>query len=412
MRRLRDVACFGVLCAAAGGVAHGDLDAQFRSSTALVEVDAIVLDQDGRFVPGLTAADLELLEDGRPQRIQLFYLVTYDPGGSVISEHADATSHTAQRVFVMLFDEGNLANDSLMRVRRGAEAFLREQFGPRDIGGVFVGGAMHGGRLTNDRQVLVTGLRTAAPAFENRQALLATFRSFPRIPSEMDAVRMSDGASEVADRLAAEACRDEPAECAETGGVGRVENLLERKSRDFVRQSRRLTSQTLQNLREVIAGLSRIPGRKTLVLLSEGFFVEESRSTLERLSAEAARAGIVIYSIDGRGLINPLRESPDAGTRSRPRSTAFDTGMDGPNLLTTGTGGFMVRGIDDMSRAFGMIVRDTSTYYVIGYQPDNAAMDGTFRKIEVRSKVAGQRVRARKGYAAVPLPPPQRRVGR
>lgn len=408
---LRDVACFGVLCAAAGWVADGDLDAQFRSSTALVEVDAIVLDQDGRFVPGLTAADLELLEDGRPQRIQLFYLVTYDPGGSVISEHADATSHTAQRVFVILFDEGNLANDSLLRVKRGAEEFLRNQFGPRDIGGVFVGGAMYGGRLTNDRQVLVTGLRTAAPAFENRQALLATFRSFPRIPSETDAVRMSDGASEVADRLAAEACRDEPAECAETGGVGRVENLLERKSRDFVRQSRRLTLQTLQNLREVSAGLSRVPGRKTLVLLSEGFFVEESRSTLERLSAEAARAGIVIYSIDGRGLINPLRESPDAGTRSRPRSTAFDTGMDGPNLLTTGTGGFMVRGIDDMSRAFGMIVRDTSTYYVIGYQPDNAAMDGTFRKIEVRSKVAGQRVRARKGYAAVPLPPPQRRVG-
>jgi VWFA-related protein len=399
------------MLATAGVLGSGDGAAQFRSSTSLVEVDVIVLDEDRRFVPGLTAGDLELLEDGRPQKIQQFYMVTYDPGGAVVSEHADAARHTAQRIFVLLFDEGHLANDSLMRVKRGAEAFLRDQFGPRDIGGVFVGGAMHGGRLTNDRQVLAAGIHTVAPTFENRQTLLATFRSFPRIPSETDAVRMADGASEVADRLAADACRDEPAECAETGGVGRVENLLERKSRDFVRQSRRLTSQTLENLREVIAGLRRIPGRKTLVLLSEGFFVEESRSTLERLSAEAARAGIVVYSIDGRGLISPLRESPDAGTRSRPRSTAFDTGMDGPNLLTTGTGGFMVRGIDDMSRAFGMIVRDTSTYYVIGYQPENSAMDGTFRKIEVRSKVTGQRVRARKGYAAVPLPPPQRRVG-
>jgi VWFA-related protein len=400
-----------VLSAAAGLFPTPHAGAQFRSTTSLVEVDAVVLDHNGQFVTGLRAEDVVLLEDGRPQKIQQFYMVTYDPGGAVRSEHADAADHAAQRVFVLLFDEGHLANDSLMRVRRGAEEFLREQFGPRDIGGVFVGGAMHGGRLTNDRQVLVTALRTAAPAFENRQTLLATFRDFPRIPSETDAVRMSDGASEVADRLAADACRDEPAECADTGGVGRVENLLERKSRDFVRQSRRLTSQTLQNLREVIAGLSRIPGRKTLMLLSEGFFVEESRSTLERLSAEAARAGIVIYSIDGRGLINPLRESADASTRARPRSTAFDTGMDGPNLLTTGTGGFMVRGIDDMSRAFGMIVRDTSTYYVIGYHPENSTMDGTFRKIEVRSKLAGQRVRARKGYAAVPLPPPQRRVG-
>jgi hypothetical protein len=65
----------------------------------------------------------------------------------------------------------------------------------------------------------------------------------------------------------------------------------------------------------------------------------------------------------------------------------------------------IVRNIDDMSRAFGMIVRDTSTYYVIGYQPDNGRMDGKFRKIELKSKVRDLKVRARKGYAAVALPP-------
>lgn len=407
----RLAACLIVICAIAALAGDGHAGAQFRSSTSLVEVDAIVLDRDGRFVPGLSADDLVLLEDGRPQKIEQFYMVTYDPGGSVISEYAGKADHTAQRVFVMLFDEGHLANDSLMRVKRGAEQFLRDQFGPRDLAGVFVDGVMHGGRLTNDKQVLVAGIRAAAPAFENRQALLAPFRDFPRIPSETDAVRISDGGREVADRLASEACREEPAECADSGGVGQVENLIERKSRDFVRRSRALTSQTVQNLRTMIRGLSRIAGRKTVVLLSEGFFVEESRSTLERMAAEAARAGVVIYSIDGRGLVNPMRESPDAATRARPRSTAFDTGTHGPDILTSGTGGFMVRGIDDMSRAFGMIARDTSTYYVIGYQPDNSTLDGTFRKIEVKSKIAGQRVRARRGYAAVPLPPPQRRVG-
>ena len=64
-----------------------------------------------------------------------------------------------------------------------------------------------------------------------------------------------------------------------------------------------------------------------------------------------------------------------------------------------------MRNIDDMSRAFGLIVRDTSTYYVIGYQPGNAVMDGKFRRIEVRMKSGDLKVRARRGYVAVALPP-------
>ena len=64
-----------------------------------------------------------------------------------------------------------------------------------------------------------------------------------------------------------------------------------------------------------------------------------------------------------------------------------------------------MRHVDEMSRAFGMIVRDTSTYYVIGYQPENQIMDGKVRKIEVKSSVPGVKVRARKSYAAVTLPP-------
>jgi hypothetical protein len=61
--------------------------------------------------------------------------------------------------------------------------------------------------------------------------------------------------------------------------------------------------------------------------------------------------------------------------------------------------------VDDISRAIGMVARDTSTYYVIGYQPENSTMDGKFRKIEVKARVDGLTIRARKGYAAVALPP-------
>jgi VWFA-related protein len=382
----------------------------FKSATALIEVDAIVLDKQGKFVPGLHAADLTLFEDGKAQKIQQFYMVTNDPGvtsaaGPVLSEYADQADYRAHRVFVLMFDEGHLANDSLMRVKAGAEAFVRDQIGPNDAGGVFLKGGMYKGRLSVDKGELLAGIRAVQPGFENRQALLVPFVEWPRIPSEVDASRIADGARELVDRLGVAACQEDPASCASEGGLGNVENLIQQKARLYVRQARMLTAQTIQNLQAVARGLGHIPGRKTVVFMCEGFFVEDSRGTLQAVAAQAARSGIAIYSIDGRGNINTLSANPDASKRERARSTAFDTGEDGPTILTDGTGGFRVHGIDDISRAFGMIVHDTSTYYVIGYQPDNATMDGKTRKIEVKSKVADLKVRARKGYAAVALPP-------
>ena len=151
----------------------------FRSSTALVEVDAIVLDKQGQFATGLRAEDVLIFEDGKPQKIEQFYMVTHDPGGSVLSEHAGATDYRAQRVFVIVFDEGHLANESLMRVKEGAAAFIRDRMGPDDVGGVFVNGGMYKGRLTSDKTQLLAGVHAVKPAFDNRQALLAPFRAVP-----------------------------------------------------------------------------------------------------------------------------------------------------------------------------------------------------------------------------------------
>ena len=107
------------------------------------------------------------------------------------------------------------------------------------------------------------------------------------------------------------------------------------------------------------------------------------------LSAHAARGGTTIYSIDGRGQTNGGSPPSDVVSSSMGRSTTFDTADDGPTILTEGTGGFAVRNVDDIGRAFSLVARDTSTYYVIGYQPTNTKMDGKVRKIEVRTE--GQR---------------------
>jgi VWFA-related protein len=380
----------------------------FKSSTALVEVDAVILDRDGNFVPNVKADDLTLFENGKPQKIQQFFMVSNDvllTEGSAKLQDPEQAQYNAHRVFVMVFDEGHLANDSLMRVKVGAEKFVREMFHEGDAGGVFLGGGMYRGRLTVDKGELLNGIRAVQPGFENRQALLAPFVEWPRIDSEISASRIADGAREVTDELGRKACQEDPVQCASEGGLGNVENLIQQKARLYVRQARMLTVRTLQNLESVARGLAKIPGRKTVVFMSEGFFVEDSRSAIEQVAAQAARSGITIYSIDGRGNINGLSINPDVTKRERARSAAFDTGEDGPTILTAITGGFMVHGIDDTALAFGRIVRDTSTYYVIGYQPDNATMDGKVRKIEIKSTLPNAKIRARKSYAAVALPP-------
>jgi len=308
-------------------------------------------------------------------------------------------------VFVILFDEAHLSNEALMRAKAGAQDFVREMFTAGDAGGVFLNGGMFKGRLTVDKGELLAGIRAVQPAFENRQSILAPFRQWPRIDDEVQASKIADGAREVVERLGTKACQQDPQACQGEGGLGNVENLIQQKARLYVRQARMMTDRTIQSLERVASGLAKIPGRKTVVLMSEGFFVEDSRTQLEMIAAHAARSGVTIYSIDGRGLINGMAANPDVTMMDRSRVTSFDTGDDGPTILTEGTGGFMVRNIDDARRAFGLIVRDTSTYYIIGYQPENATMDGKVRKIEVKANLPGVKVRARKSYAATKLPP-------
>jgi VWFA-related protein len=382
----------------------------FKSTTALVEVDVTVLDKQGRFVPGLQADDLAIFEDGKPQKIQQFYMVAHDPARLNAAKATIGLSRTeaeerARRFFVFILDEGHLSAESLMRAKKGAENFIDKQMLPGDMAGVFVNGQMNKSRMTDDKIELLNAIRAATPAIDNRQALLAPFREFPRIPTENDALRVMEGARELLADLGRRACLDNAMQCEIAGGENAVENLIQQKARLYIRSARILTENSMENIKYVTANLSRLIGRKTIVLLTEGMFSEESRPELQQLAATAARGGTTIYTIDGRGLVNTMSANPDVVYASRARSEAGDTGDDGPNILTSGTGGIMIHGIDDIARAIGMVANDTSSYYVVGYAPENALMDGKYRSIEVKTTAKGLNIRARKGYLAVNLPP-------
>lgn len=384
----------------------------FRSGTELVQVDAIVQARDGTFASGLAADDFEVLEDGKPQSIQLFYLVTGPsaavPRARVPDGSLRAPDQTARRLFTVIFDQDHLNFDAFKRVQKAAIGFLEEHFRPGDVGGVVVNGAMANNRLTTVRRDLIDVILKARPYTDVRERF-QVFRDWPRLESEFEALRIDAGDSRMLGEAVTRNCLERPEECARPGVMEQVENQLQWNARRYLSEARTAAIHLIQTLSAVTTGLGRMEGRKTVILLSEGFLVEDSRGILSQIAARAARFGVTIYAIDARGLERAATGATDASQAGPRLSPAvFDTYEDGPNILAFDTGGFAVRNSSDFLGAFNRIAEDTSTYYVLGYSPENPTLDGKFRKIEVRVKWKGMKVRARKGYLATPLPPPVR----
>ena len=382
----------------------------FRSSTSLVEVDVVVKDRDGRFVSGLTADDFEVLEEGTPQQIEHFYLVaespvppTELPGPTVLPRAPD---QTGRRVFLLIFDAEHLSQQAVLRLKHDAAGFVNEHFRGPDLGGVYVNGALWRNRLTNDRQELLDGIRALTPSLDTPARRLAALASYPRIAGEFDALRIENGDSRRASELALENCTSEPITCAQEGGREYVEERIERKAKTYIQEARRAAASTLEILTHATRNLARLEGRKTVVLISEGFFADDLRAQLPQVAGHAARAGIAIYTLNARGTGGAAgRIMPDASVERGTVSTFGDTAQEGLDLLAAETGAVPFRNSDNYRAAFDAVAADTSTYYVLAYSPSNTALDGRFRRIELRSKWAGVHVRARRGYIATPLPP-------
>jgi VWFA-related protein len=409
-------AATALLIAAMAGAAPGQTRPQepapgvFRSSTSLVEVDVIVKDKDGRFVSGLTADDFEVFEEGKPQPIQHFYLVTETPvsAGELPSTVVlpRAPDQTGRRVFLLIFDSEHLSAPIMSRIKHDASQFVNEQFRPTDLGGVYVNGSLWRNRMTNDRQELLDGIRGLIPSLDTPAKRRGMLTTYPRIPSEFDALKIENGDKRRAEEIAQENCTSEPVSCAQEGGREYVEERIETKAKTYIQEVRRAAASTIDMLGHATRNLARLDGRKTIMLISEGFFVDDLRAQLPQVAGQAARAGIAIYTVNARGTIGVGgRILPDASVDRGSLSTLGDLSQEGLDVLAAETGAVAFRNSDNYTAALGAVASDTSTYYVLAYAPSNLALDGKFRRIELKTKWAGVDVRARRGYVASPLPP-------
>jgi VWFA-related protein len=395
----------------------------FRAATALVEVDAIVKDRKGAFVADLTAADFEVLEDGVAQKVEQFYVVlgpTVKPvapaagAPPAAAAQAPLPATQTQRTFVLLFDQEHIEPGAFDRAKKAALQFMKQNFREGDIGGVATPSTMVNNRLTNVRTELEAAIAGLKPSGE-QMSLRSAMRAWPRLLDAFEVYLIDYGDREAISRAVSRAIADD-ADAAKNIGV---DSEVVMKARQLLPVLRESGQRTMRMVAALSNGMAKLQGRKTVVLLTDGFFVEDSWGNLRQIADLANRANVRVYTLDTRGLNRGTASSeifevgPHASATPAGEATGFDTASDGPNSLAVDTGGTVIRNENDFPKALDEIATDTSSYYILGYRSSNPVFDGKFRTLTVRVKRSGVSVRARKGYLATqPAASPAAQAGK
>jgi len=387
-----------------------------RISVTLVQVDAVVTDKQGKPVTDLKSSDFEIYEDGRKQHITNFTFVGIQPESvpAVITPaKPDPTSKATlppgppvrllpdqvRRTIALVVDDLGLSFESTGAVRDALKKFVDQQMQPGDLVAIIRTGAGMGAlqQFTADKRQLYAAIERVRWNMNGRSGVGA----FAPIDSNASGPRSNRDANSRISQNRDESARDAVDELrTEIYAVG-----------------------TLGALNFVVRGLRELPGRKSVILLSDGFRLynrdQDSQRVLDslrRLTDLANRASVVIYTIDARGLQTLTLTAADNVSDQTPqqieealdarRQEMFDT-QQGLQYLAQETGGFGIRNSNDLGRGIKRVLDDQRGYYLLGYVPDYSTFkldrgQRKFHKISVKVKTAGLNVRSRKGFYGIP----------
>ena len=375
----------------------------------LVRIE-VVVKEGGRPRTGLRREDFAVFEDGELQTIAQFQAFARpaapSPPAAVAAERVtpEGEPQLPARYVVLVIDDVHMEFASLVRVRKALERFLEEDLRPEDqVALVTTSGALAlSQEFTSDRRVL-------------RQTL-SRLSAQGRRPDWTN-VHINEYQAEMieaGDPIALAAAIQEILAIGIFQDAGAAEREARSRARIVLAEAVYNSRLTLEALERVCRGLSGITGRKALFLVSDGFIAGLSAGLgfdMRRIADAATRAGVVVYSLDTRGLIGlppALRAEslnvpyPAAAGITETISRRSEEGMRvAMNAIAVDTGGFLVENTNDLRAGLRTIAKDTESYYLLAYEPTNTKRDGGFRRIEVRlPAVRGVNVRTRSGYFA------------
>jgi VWFA-related protein len=377
-----------------------------KISTTLIQLDVTVTDKKGNIIRDLRPEEIEIYENGEKQEIANFSFISASAPSDPVANGSRPEKNTAllppkavrpeqvRRTIALVVDDLSLSFPSVQWTRHALRKFVNEQMQEGDLVAIIRTGAGIGAlqQFTTDKRQLLAAIEKVT--FN----LGGTSRTgvFNPIESTLNEERNGDQANSD--------LRD-----------------TERELNEF-RESVFATG-TLGAVNFIVRGMRDLPGRKSVMLLSDGFRLyttgangvpQGSRilTLLRRLTDLANRASVVIYTLDPRGLAAPglMAEDDVSGldpgqveSRLNDRSNDLFETQQGLRFLAQQTGGFSVINNNDLPGSIRRVLDDQS-YYLIGYEPDSETFDPKVRrynKLVVKVKREGARVRYRSGFFGI-----------
>ncbi|MEP6719176.1 MAG: VWA domain-containing protein [bacterium] len=392
-----------------------------RVFTELVQTDVMVFDKEGRFVDGLKKENFELRIDGQPKQIDFFERVT---AGSVNEESQLAAARgSANRInnpgteapapldrgrpIFFYIDDLHLDLGSLNAAKKVISAFVDKEMGQNDEVAITSASGQIGflQQLTDNKTVL----HAALGRLKFRPYLIRDNDTPPM--TEYQAMLIGRYDRDVTNYFIEQFMIQNPGMTRNT-----AEGQVQTRARLIMQQSDNITMAALAGLDSLIRSVNKISGRKLVFLISGGFFLDthgSSMDRIQRMTSIAARSGVVIYAMDGRGLVTP---GSDASTE-----TAFDitnrlerasageltASQDAMHALARDTGGKPVFNTNALGVGLTKALKETSAYYLLAWKPEGETQHASkFHRIEV--KVVGKpqlNVQVRRGFFDVESEP-------
>ena len=384
-----------------------------RVYTQLVQTDVMVFDKQGRFVNGLKSGDFELRIDGTPKPVEFFEKITAGSSNEeaqIAAARGSSTQPNASRpvgpapldrgrpIFFYV-DDLHLDLTALETTRKLITRFIDNEMGQNDEAAIASASGQIGflQQLTDNKAVL----RAALERLKFRPYSIRDHE--PPAMSEYQALLVMNNNYEITDYFIEETIRRNPGMTREI-----AEGIVNARAQALVQQGAAVTANTLTGLESLIRSANKLPGRKLIFFISSGFFVDDrnsdSSTRLQRITSAAARSGVVIYSMDARGLVASLTDSSESqfdptGRLENANSGELLASQDSLNALARDTGGKAVFNTNSLDRGLRRALKETSTYYLLAWKPDRESQQSKFRRIEV--KVAGRpdlTVQVRRGF--------------
>ena len=410
----------------------GQGDEVLRINTDLVQTDVMVFDKQGRFVDNLKREQFDLRVDNKPQPISFFDSVATGSadeesklaaarGGarpSIPKESPTALQDRGRSLFFFV-DDVHLDADSFMRTRKLLLNFVDNEMGQNDQAAIVSTRSAPGflQQLTNNKEVLHAAI--------NRLSYHLNMLSDGQRPpmSEFQALAIEhndrDALSYFVDEQAKEmGSRPQPVSAVGGRGAGPAEDMVRARASAILEQAISITTDTLATLESLVHSSSQVPGRKLAFFLSDGFFLDMDRSDvidrLRRITDSAARSGVVIYTLDMRGLSTGF---PDAsadvafdisGRLSRVNMGELSASQDALRTLAGDTGGRALLNTNALDKGLAKALDETSRYYLLAWKPDQSAgRREKFRRIKISIKDRPDlSVLVRNGFYEVPAEQP------